>query len=240
MAQANHNDVRLYKGGTPLPGNYVHCLGTPQYFGPPFGGRRHADTPLGNSPYDAASPRACFTSTEPLNPSVFELQMNAFLDAQPDVGNIIQLALVPVNHYFWAVRVDVAEPDDRMAGATLAIAGQRYEETDFTGQEFSLAEDPEFDAAAQAQGLSDSPLDVRSSTALWLGKVASGYVMPYYVAPSAMADAKGQPVLLERGALVLGLKIKTLPSSPSVKIWEMRNQVYMSAVITAFNFKSNT
>ncbi|MDR1308539.1 MAG: hypothetical protein LBL95_01355 [Deltaproteobacteria bacterium] len=254
-------DVCLFQGGTPEFGNFFHCSGTPQYSGPPFGGPRYPDKPLGNNPYDAAAPRGDFAASAPMWPRVFEKQRNAFLDSRPADGNVIQLVLVPVNHYFWGVRVDVAEPDEDMAGATVSIAGQLFAEKDAESGEFTLTEDPAFALAAQAQGLANIPLDVRGSYVLWMGRVAGGgivdgtvtggavvdgsvaggYVMPYYVAPveKTTSGATPEKVLLERGALVLGLKIESPPSNSDVKIWHMRHPVFMSAVITAFNFKDN-
>jgi hypothetical protein len=258
-------DVSLFQGGTADHGTFVHCLGQPQYFGPPFGMPRHKNNPLGNSHYDAASPRADFTASEALYPAVFEKQRNAFHDSlvggAADVGRTIQLVIVPVNHYLMGVRFDVAEPDPNMAGATVAITGQLVTESlTEPYDEFDIAEDPEFAAAATAQGLADIPIAVPSSNTLWLAKVGGSavsgsanlttgdvtgtaggsYLTPYYVAPQVRVDSDGHTHLLERGALLLGLKIKSLPTDAKYKIWDMANPMFLSAIITAFNFKSNT
>jgi hypothetical protein len=236
-----NKDVRLFQGGSAEQTSWVHCEDTPQYFGPPFGGPRHRETPLGNNPYDAAAPRPDFVASEPLNPRRYERQMNAFRDSRPAAGNIIQLVIVPVNHYLHAVRVDVAEPDPLMVGATVSITGQIYEEeTNEPFEDYTLAEAPEFAAAATAQGLADIPLDVRGSHVLWMTKVTSGYAVPHYVPPVARTTGSGEIVLLERGALILGLKIKTLPTNQDVGIQDMAGPIFMAGIISGFAFKHTT
>jgi hypothetical protein len=249
------SNVRLFVGGSPVQDTFLHHSGKPQYFGPPFAGPRYPDTPVANAPYDAAAPRADFVASEPLNPALFERQMNAFLDARPGVNDIIELVLVPTNHFLFGVRFDVVNPDPLMNGATVSITGVRYRVKAATAvppsdSDLDATEDPEFALAATDQGLSPIPLDVPSSNVLWLAKCDGDYVIPRYVEPEIRTTTGGDPVttIHESGALVLGLKIKSVPTAvppgnpapPPLKIWEMRGPCFMSAVISGFNFKTNT
>jgi hypothetical protein len=183
------------------------------------------------------------------------------MDAQPGVGDIIEMIVVPTNHYIEYLRFDVCMADANMLGATVAMTGVRYrvDNTKDPYRDFTVTEDPDFAAAATAQGIADIPLDVPSSTFLSLLTVGSmdinatapsgggavtvtsagGYAVPKYVEPEFLVpNIPGAGPAKERfqtGALVLGIKIKTNPTDAKKKIWDAGHSFYLTTRISGFD-----
>jgi hypothetical protein len=179
-------------------------------------------------------------ASEPLKPMTFPVQRDTLKYFKPVVGDTVYLVLVPSGHYLWGVRFDVGEDDPTMAGGTVSITGFRASpnlaDPDDPDQ-YTYTEIAAFATAATAQGLADIPLDVASSNILWVGSSISGTPVPMYVAPQ-LAVINGQHVHIEYGAILLGIKIKTLPTGKN--IWDARGDFYMAAIINGFEFKTNT
>jgi hypothetical protein len=256
-------DVPLFVGGT-AEFKPVHCQGDPQIWTAPFGNKRFRGTPIANAKYDGCAPRADFVASEPLFPSVLQRQFNNLKHFKPAVGDMLQLIVVPTNHYLFGVRFDVGDVDPNMAGATVAITGvrRRVDPTD-PDNAYIDTEDTFFADAATAQSIADIPLDEPSSTVLWLTKIvgggatgtippgtdsgggtlqngaSSGFVVPYYVEPE-LVTVDGVPEFYETGGLILCLKVKSLPSDTNIHLCDMLVDCYMSTIISGFECKSST
>jgi hypothetical protein len=263
-------DVQLYRGGTPEV-KFMFCEGDPVRSGPPFGQIGFKKTPPYNAAADGCYIQKDHTLGRPFIPSDDEAVWNKFKAADPQVGEFLQCIVVPVNHYVDAVRFDINSPDPGLAGATVIISAQKVE-WDPTAQAFVWTEIPDVVDAAAAQGKDTPiPLDVPSSTAIFLGKVMVdtnvsvstsvtvdigngigtgsgagtgtnyGYAVPLYVEPLIVASGN-QPnisyVRHESGAIVLGLKILSMPT-PGAKahtfLHQALNDFYMSAKVHGFD-----
>jgi hypothetical protein len=251
-------DTPLFSGGTHEFKAY-HCADTPQFYRPPFAQPHMEGSPVADSLYDAAAPRVGCVASQPLFPSINEIQRKTILHFKPEEGEILQLLLIPCNHYVTAVRFDISQDDPDMAGATVSIAGQMVTaDPDDPETKYDVAEDQEFEDAATAQGLSDIPLHKASTNVLWLSKLvgggatgtapggtdggpitdgaATGYVIPYYVPPQTLPwKAKNRNFMT--GGLLLGVKIKSAPTNSAVTLADMKACCYMGATIFGFDFK---
>jgi hypothetical protein len=183
-------------------------------------------------------------------------QFNNIKHFKPDVDDILQLVLVPCNHFLIGVRFDVSDEDPNMDGALVRIAGQRVAVDPTNPDSYLISELPDFDDAAAAQGLGDIPLDVPGSYVLWLAKLsnggatgdapagggpitsggATGYFQPLYVPPETINYA-GKTKHYMTGGLYLGLKVVHQPTDVAYTIGDMTNTCYMGAHIFGFEFK---
>lgn len=233
-------DVKLFRGGTPDV-KFMYCEGDPVISGPPFGQIGFKHTPPYNAAVDGVYTHKDHTIGMPVIPFDFEWQRNNIKAANPQVGDFIQLILVPVNHYVDAVRFDVNAPDPGLAGATVAISAQKVE-WDPATRAFVWAEITDVADAATAQS-KDTPiaLDVPSSTTIFLSETSTGYAVPLYVEPLIVVSGTAPNlnyVRHESGGIMLGLKILSLPA-PSVtahtSLEQAINDMYMSAKIHGFD-----
>jgi hypothetical protein len=250
-------DAQIFKGGTP-PINYGQGAGFPTLYHPPFGRRPFDTSPPFNAHYDGAAPSVSFAAGAPLKPSELGWQKDNLAYADLMVGDTIQMVLVPTNHWIDSVRFDVNNHDPRMAGATVEITGQRIRVDPSDPNKFlAAAVVADFAAAIAAQGVSPIPLDMPSSTVLWLSKIlaggatgdapagggpitnggASGYVTPLYVEPEFVPDASGIPRRYETGGLLIGVKILTLPTT-GARVADTGNDFYLTTRVTGYDCPS--
>jgi hypothetical protein len=199
--------------------------GDPSLNAPPF-----APAPLEFEEDDAAPPfdaqvvgavsgLMAYPLWYPVNPTILTWQRNNLRHFKPGVGDIVELLIIPTNHWISFVRFDVTKADSRLAVMTSSITGMRYRVDNSAGKDpykdFVAAEETEFATAAAAQGLSPIPLDAPGSQFLSLLKAgnvditadtpvgggpisvtsASGYVTPYYVEPEFVVP-NGKPDLM--------------------------------------------
>jgi hypothetical protein len=209
-------DVVLYKGGTPDI-KYYWTKDTPVVYSPPFGHSSHIrpHTPPFDAHYEAEmGGKATFTAGYPFVPSRLSWQQVNVRAFKPVVGDMLQMIVVPVNHYIQSIRLDVNAEDPGMAGATVDIAGQWIAEDPGDPTRFVVTPSTEIDAAAAAQSGQGISLAVQSSTVIWLAKIDSGYVAPLYVPPQFITPPSPNNVLTryQGGGLILGLKISALPT----------------------------
>ena len=242
-------NIPIFKGGVNVP-NYMWHSGDYPLSGPPFAPAPWSSDaiPRFNAQVDGAFNLKDYALGYPLIPKDFEWQRRALVSVAA-VGDIIQMIVVPCNHYVDFLRFDVASADEANAsatppylgltGLTAALTAQRVE-WNFTTRQFDFTEIPDITAALTAQSLPASiPLDVPSSTFVSLLRVDSGYVQPLYVepligttAPTPPATA-GLPYWLESGAVILGLKITALPAG--ISLVSARNSFFLAARIRAFD-----
>jgi hypothetical protein len=249
-------DVPLLKGGTPVI-RYLWHEDTPVVSRPPFGLRAfpglHA--PPFDAHYDGAmSGIATFAAGYPFAPRDLEWQGVNVRAGRPDVGDMLQMIAVPCNHYIQSVRLDVLEADPRMNGATVDIAGQWIREDPAEPARFIATDSLEIDDARTAQGITPVSLSAPSSTVVWLtrtGGAAAGtisgtadaggtvtgsasvdtssYAVPLYVPPVFIGGERHQG-----GALVLGLRIKSLPTLPDTGFDSLQGALYLTTRIDGY------
>lgn len=230
-------NVPLWKGGTPEI-NFMHCMGHPTVFTPPFGLSNYDKTP----PFDAHSDNAYgaagyYTDGMPLIPQedIMRWQRDNLAYFKPSVGDILRLMVIPCNHYLEHIRFDVNAEDTLMAGATVLMTCE--EVTKQTDGSYLFNEKDWITAAATAQA-KGNPIDLStpSSTVVSLIKVTDGYAAPLYVQPTFAPDSvSGVTVRNQECGVVLGLRIVTMPSDADVTFDMMQNDVYLSAKFAEFD-----
>jgi hypothetical protein len=256
-------DTPLYKGGTPLI-NYGPWTGdTPVLYGPPFGHRHKPFTPPYDSHYEAEmGGKASFAAGYPLVPSKLEWQQINIRAARPEVGDVIQMIIVPCNHYIQSVRLDVTERDKAMAGATVSVAGQWIRRDPAKPDVFLTTPCLEIEDALTAQGITPVSLSVPSSTVVWLTRTGgpvtgtvtgtadtvtgaitataavdtSGYAVPLYVAPQIIVSGNPPDEVYswhQGGALLLGIRLETTPTS-GAGLDSMLGGIYLSTRIDGY------
>jgi hypothetical protein len=233
-------DAQIYTGGTPVVG-YGRGEGDPNLYRPPYGKYPFDTSPPFNAHYDGASGSVDYAAGMPFKPSELGWQRTNLKHARPVVGDVIQMIVVPCNHWITTVRFDVGKPDARMAGATVAITGQRVAPAaadPYDWRLFTTTVEPLFAAAATAQGVAAIPLDVASSTRLNLMAVTAGYAEPLGVEPVFHANAAGVLERHETGALILGVRIVSMPTDLNLGIEDALNDFYLTTRITGLQCPS--
>ena len=154
--------VQVFKGGTPII-KYGAGEGEPIEYGFPFGRNSLGGTgswgePFNQPPFDAHFNGAAGQVTYPagchLSPSRLRWQRDNLRQARLAVDDVIDMILVPVNHWIDYIRFDVVEADPKLAGATVTIVGTRVTVDPADPDRLCvIAEDPDFAAAQTAQGI---------------------------------------------------------------------------------------
>jgi hypothetical protein len=182
--------------------------------------------------------RGNFAAGTPFLPHLLDWQTNNISQVDLAVDDIIEMLIVPTNHFFNGLRLDVTAHDDRMAGATVELEGTLYT-PDITDPDNTVTESDvtEITTAATAQSVGPIALDVPSTNIVWLNKAVNGYNTPMYVAP-VLRTVNGKDYFYETGAMVLGLRILSLPTGntnePIIKISTIRNAIFMSLILHGF------
>lgn len=209
------SDASIYKGGRSVL-NYMFCEGDYPQYTPPFGNPNIVGTP----PYDA---HACgaynlgyFTMGMPIRPSLMKYQYNALSAANLQVGDIIRCIVIPADHYVRAFNIKCVEEDERMIGATVMPTAQLV--TKDTNGNFVWAEINDVENVFTSAGYSPIALDETSNAAVF-------FDMPLYVEPET--------------AIVIGLRIESLPTDPTVAIEDALNGWYMSVKFECFECPTN-
>ena len=254
--------VQVFKGGTPVI-KYGVGAGEPVEYTFPFGrnslgGNRHWDEPFNQPPFDAhfngAAGQVTYPAGCPLAPRRLRWQFDNLKQARLAADDVIDMILVPVNHWIDYVRFDVVEADPQLAGATVIVTGTRATVDPADPDRLCvLAEDPTFIAAQAAQGITDIPLDVPSSTffsmvQLVAGDVqgtantstgvltvtsSTGYISPYYIPPE-FVTVGARLQRYQTGGLLLGIKILTVPTDTNVSVHNARHDFYLTTRVTGF------
>ena len=241
-------NAQIFKAGTPVI-SYGQGEGHPTLYTPPYGVFPFDDSAPFNAHYNGAAGSEDFPAGACLRMGELKWQRDNLKYAGPGTGDVIFMVVVPTNYWISQVRFDVGAPDDSMAGAEVEMTAYRVR-VDPTAPKtkYIEAEITDITDAAAAQGIGPIPLDVPSSTIIWLNKItgltgtvtsgaidagASGYVAPLYVEPEFVADASGVLRRYETGALLLGIKIINEPNN-GMKIWQARNDYYLTTRVTSF------
>jgi hypothetical protein len=249
-------DAQIYKAGTPVT-RYGFDAGDPTLYTPPFGRYKFSETsPPFNAHFNGAAGSVDYPAGCPLKPRELQWQRDNLRYAELDVGDIVQMIVVPTNHWITMVRFDVNNHDATMAGVTVSMTGQlvQVDPTDPYNKFLAPVELSIFADAATAQGVAPIPLDTPSSTILWLNTMdsasvtgdipagtdsgggtlangaATGFSHPLYVAPEFHPDANGDLHRHETGALILGIKIVALPTG--IKIENALYDFYLTSRVT--------
>lgn len=251
--------AQVYKGGSPVVA-YGQGAGDPILSGPPFGlnslvrMRKDQAHPPFNATFNGAAGQFDYPAGCPLNPRGMRWQRNNLKHANVGAGDIIEMIVVPTNHYVQYVRFDVVMPDARLAGATVEVTGNRYLVDTADVSKFTVAEDPAFHNSQTDHGIPPIPLDVPSSSvfsmvgtspvsatvdttasnaATPVTSTGTQYSFPYYVAPQFIT-VDGVLERFEAGALLLGIKILTVPTDTDVHIWDALHDFYLTTRVTGF------
>jgi hypothetical protein len=233
-------DAQIYKGGTVVV-SYGQGEGHPNLYRPPYGKYGFDSAPPFNAHFNGAAGSVDYPGGCPFKPSELTWQRDNVRYAALGQGDILQMLQIPCNHWISLIRFDVNNADPRMAGATATITGQRVRvSTADPYNVFTTATEPLITAAVTAQGVPAIPLDVPSSTIVWLSDVSTGYAVPLYVEPEFVNDVSGVPRRHETGALLLGIRIASMPSDTSVKIEDAQNDMYMTTRVTGLACPSFT
>lgn len=227
------SDASIFKGGRPVL-NYMFCEGDYPQYTPPFENPNNFGTP----PYDAhacgAYTSGYFTQGMPIRPAIMKYQFNAMAAADLKVGDIIRCIVVPADHYIRQINFKSLDADALVAGATVALTAQLVTKT--AESTFTFTEVDDIEDALASQSLSaavalDKPFNIVLSLEKSVG-VAVGdpptttlYNKPLYVEPNT--------------ALVLGVRIVSLPTDPAFKIEQSTSGWYMSAKYEGFECPTN-
>lgn len=235
------NNIAIYRGGSPVL-NYMWKEGDFAKYTPPFQVARGHDIFKGTPPYDSHGDGAYnlgdFVIGMPINPNGRGMiwQKKALLENGLAVGDIIQYAWVPRDHFATMLNFKCIESDQNMAGATVALVCQ-----DMVGDaqgNFTYTEDSDFDAAVTAQlGSNSIAIDEPFNKVVSLYKVTDGYARPLYSEPDLPA---GHTASASFGKVkVLGLKILSLPTKPEFSLADMLNAMFLSVRFSAFECPTN-
>jgi hypothetical protein len=233
-------DAQIYKGGTPIV-RYGQGEGHPNLYRPPYGKHPFDKSPPFNAHYNGASGSVDYAAGMPFKPSELGWQRDNLKFARLGAGDVVQMIVVPCNHWITMVRFDVGTADPRMIGATAEITGQRVEPAaadPYDWRLFTTAVEPLFATAAAAQGLTPIPLDVPSTTVLQLTDVSTGYAVPLSVDPAFHMDPDMTLKRHETAALILGIRIVAMPTDTSVMIEDAYNDFYLTTRITGLQCPS--
>jgi len=236
-------DIRLYKGGTPDI-SFMNCAGHEVTSRPPFGYLNKKKTPPFDAHYDGAYSVANFAAGFPFIPSEIPYQRDNITKVQPEglaVGDILQMIVVPCNHYVRSVRFDIGQPDALLAGCTVELVAQSVEWDPTANSNrggFVLTELSDISDAAAAQGVS-APIDVSEpfSVVVWLDKVVNGYAQPLYAVPIFTTTGSGVDAVTIRhqsGGIILGVKIVSLPTDADYGVHMARNDWWLTSRIEGF------
>lgn len=211
------SDASIYKGGRAVL-NYMFCEGDYPQYTPPFGNTNIEGTP----PYDA---HACgaynlgyFTIGMPIRPSLMKWQANALAAANLQVGDIIRCIVIPADHYVRAFNIKCVQEDERMIGATVMPTAQLV--TKDANGNFVWAEITDVEDAYTNAGYSAVPLDEVSNAAVFFPGEK-----PLYVEPDT--------------AVVIGLRVESLPTDPTIAIEDALNGWYLSVKFECFECPTN-
>ncbi|MDR1314797.1 MAG: hypothetical protein LBQ12_14190 [Deltaproteobacteria bacterium] len=231
-------DVVLYKGGTPEI-QYLWNKNTPVLYGPPFGHLGKADAPPFDAHYEAEmGGKGTFAAGYPLIPHLTTWQQVNIRAFNPGVGDVLQMLVVPCNHYIESIRLDVVIEDPLLAGTTVAIAGQWIQESATDPTQFGVTPSTEIAAAAAAQSGTGISLAVKSSTVIWLNQDVGGYVQPLYVKPALIVPpGKTRTEWFQGGGLILGLKIEAITANMTLD--RMPGAVFLTTRIDGYECPSS-
>jgi hypothetical protein len=245
-------NAQIYQAGQPVV-KYGKGAGDTTLYTPPFG-----RTELGNKwdrmtrpPFDAhfngAAGQVTYPAGQVLAPAYMKWQYNNIKAAKLAVGDVIQMLLIPTNHWVEYVRFDVCKADTNMAGATVTFAGLNYNVDPADPYDnWLVTDDADVTAAVAAQSIVPIPLDVPSSTFLSLVKTSvyidvdaaadytpAGYIMPKYVPPE-FATVNGELKRFQTGGFMLGIKIVTLPTNTDLGIEDALHDFYLTTRVNGF------
>ncbi len=262
-------NIHMYRGGTP---NYIGgawCAKDYTKFNPPFGEANLVKTPPYDSHIDGAYNLGNFTLGMPVRPNGvgMEWQRKAMDEAgRPEVGDVMQLIVVPHDHFVTALNFKVADPDARLAGAAVKLVVQSGV---FNADgEYVITTLDTLDTAMKAQGLTNAiALDNPSNTfvsllslaspggtdgataaikahnadsnqAAYQATVSGGYIVPLYANPTVPAAAGSTSPEYGRD-LIFGLEILSLPNDPTVSLAMAQNGWYLSLKAGGFECPTN-
>lgn len=242
-------DVSFIRGGTPVF-NPFWCDGDYPQFVPPHTTAHLPGTPPFNAHACASYTSGYYTLGMMVNPNGDGMtwQRHALEDKKPKVGDVIDMIVVPEDHYCSAINLKIAECDPKIAGLTVSLVG-RMVSYNAENDQYELEDDTTVEEAAEAQGYTapiavDKPANVFVSLlkvaggTVTDGKTAAGYAVPFYVAPAAVtpmpAEVRSNCETRRSNALYLGLKIESMPTDSNVTLAMVRNSWWMSAKIMGF------
>lgn len=231
-------NIKLYRGGKPTV-NYMWDEADYPEFGAPFANPNYKDTPPYDSHADGAYNLGDFVIGMPINPNNVGMtwQRKMLSEKAIAVGDIIQCAWLPEDHFATAINVKSVASDAHMAGATVALVTQTVTPT--ASGDFTIAEDAFLDEATKAQLGANAfnvaePFNARVS----LFKVTDDYAVPLYSKPSL--PAKDAASGATYGSFyVFGLKVLTLPTDTKYTLADMRKGIYVSVRMQAFECPTN-
>jgi hypothetical protein len=262
-------DAQIYKGGTPVT-VYGQGAGDPILYRPPYGKYPFDSSPPFDAHFNGAAGSVDYPGGCPFKPSELEWQRDNVRHARLDAGDTLQMIVIPVNHWIHVVRFDVNAADPRMAGAAVDLVAQRVRvdpAAPYDPARFTVADDPAFAAAVAAQVAAPIPLDTPGSAVVWLWSLtaaaslavtgtadlatgavagtasgsASGYAVPLYVEPEFVPDpVTGEIARHQTGALILGIRVASMPTDASVRIEDALNDFYLTTRLTGLQSPSFT
>jgi len=231
-------NIKLYRGGTPTV-NFMWRESDYPEFNPPFANPNYKDTPPYDSHADGAYNLGDFVLGMPVNPNNVGMtwQRKMLAENPIAVGDIIQCAWLPEDHFATALNLKSVAVDAHMAGATVALVTQTVQ-YDATGA-YTITEDSFLDDAVTAQLGSnvfnvDEPFNARVS----LFKVENGYAVPLYSDPSLPAKDASSSATYGK-FYVFGLKVLSLPTDSKYSFADMLKGIYMSVRMQAFECPTN-
>lgn len=225
----------LWVGGTPVI-SFMHCEHHKTEFMPPFGLKGYPRVPPYNSHICAHYPVGSRCISTPIIPAQMEWQRDNLYTDDPQVGDILRLFAIPCDHILETVRFDVNDFDAGLAGATGILTAERV--TINAQGNFDWTEISDITDAMTAHGVTSIPLDVPGTFFASLIKerpASSGYMAGLYSAPII------DPTTYDRSipALMIGLKILSLPTDPEVKLYQALNDFYFAGHVKYFESIGN-
>lgn len=212
------SDVILYRGGTPVH-QFPNCDGSSQ-FAPPFPHRVAYEYATGE-----------FTLGDKVDPAQRVYQQVEFDDANPKVGDIIQLLVVPEDHTLNSLFVAVDEADGKLAGAAFAPVALLYDRATGKYETLNILDGLFENVALDATMSAFAPIQVSQDIKIPQQTVGSTVIPEQTVSTNSAA-----PYFVARNkSLVLGYQVKSVPTDSSVSISDMTGVLTMVAKVSGFD-----
>lgn len=236
-------DISMFRGGTPLF-KPKFCRGDWPEFTAPFSGPQYEDTPPFNSHGCGAFDQGYLNLYFPLNPNLQQNDAHKWMrEAMRNlkaVGDILQLAWVPLRSYATFQYFEVSRGDELVDGVYLKPVAQRMS-WDISEREWKIETNSEYEAAVTASGVGQFPCGKIKASDQQYGLInllpAAGKLPCTFGHNLVKCDENGNPTegLDEYyGGVILGLQIAEGSAQAISDLWKSNMCIYMCVKFQSF------
>lgn len=241
--------ISMFRGGSP-DFKPMFCRGDWPEYTPPFSSPHYEDTPPYNSHGCGAFDQGYLNLYFPLNPNLQHNDahkwMREAMKHLSTVGDIIQLAWVPLRSYATFQHIEVTRGDELVDGVYLKPVAQRCS-WDIAKKEWKYDINAEYEAAVTASGVGQFPCGTIKPTDQQYGVInllpATGKKPCTFGHNMVKYDANGIPTegLDEYyGGVILGLQIAEGSATAISNLWRSNMCMYMCVKFQSFECSMQT